>query len=120
MTSCNLSLRYTLAADAGDDDARPRFAIEPDAGDAHQVRFTAANLRSVDRLDVRWSTENRMKEDPVKAYLSRIGTKGGKATTETKAATARANGKRGGRPVGSKDSTPRKRRTESQAAGRKN
>jgi hypothetical protein len=112
MTSCNLSLRYTLAADAGDDDARPRFAIEPHAGDAHQVRFTAANLRSVDRLDVRWSSVDRMKEDPVKAYLSKIGARGRAANTPAQQSAARANGKQGGRPVGSKDSKPRKRRAD--------
>jgi general stress protein YciG len=35
---------------------------------------------------------------PVKKYLSEIGKKGGKAAGGDKAAAARENGKRGGRP----------------------
>jgi hypothetical protein len=111
MTACSLSLRYTLAPEDGASGAeRPRFAIEPDASDAHQVRFTATHLRSVDRLDVKWSSVDRMKEDPVKAYLSKIGAKGRAANTPAQRDAARANGKRGGRPAGSKDSKPRTRR----------
>lgn len=102
MTSCALQLRYRLAPADGAADSRPRFAIEPDAGQAHQVRFTATNLRSVDRLDVRWSSVDVMKQDPVKAYLAKIGAKGGaiggKAKTDAKAEAARANGAKGGRP----------------------
>lgn len=36
--------------------------------------------------------------DPVKAYLASIGRRGGKAAGGDKAAAARENGKRGGRP----------------------
>lgn len=46
--------------------------------------------------------------DPIHDYLSRIGTKGGLVTSAAKAKTARANGKKGGRPKGAKDSKPRK------------
>lgn len=110
MTACALSLRYTLAPDDGSEAERPRFTLEPDAGDAHQVRFSATRLRSVDRLDVKWSSVDCMKEDPVKAYLSKIGAKGGAAKTPAKAKAVRANGQLGGRPKGAKDAKPRKRR----------
>lgn len=102
MNTRALTLRYTLAPDGASETERPRFVIEPDAGDAHQVRFTATHLRSVDRLDVKWSSVDRMKEDPVKSYLAKIGAKGGKASTEAKVEAARANGAKGGRPKGSK------------------
>lgn len=39
-----------------------------------------------------------MSSDPVKQYLARIGRKGGKATSDDKAAAARENGAKGGRP----------------------
>ena len=38
----------------------------------------------------------------VTEWLSKIGTKGGKATSPAKAKAVRANGKLGGRPKGSK------------------
>jgi hypothetical protein len=38
------------------------------------------------------------RKNPVAAYLARMGRKGGKATSDAKAAAARANGKKGGRP----------------------
>ena len=34
----------------------------------------------------------------IKKYLASIGAKGGKSTSEAKAAAAKANGKKGGRP----------------------
>lgn len=46
--------------------------------------------------------------DAVSKYLSGIGRKGGESTSADKAAAARENGKRGGRPAGSKDSRPRR------------
>lgn len=118
MNACALSLRYTLAPEIAPNGAgeaeRPRFVIEPDAGDAHQVRFTATHLRSIDRLDVKWSSVGTMSVDPVKAYLAKIGARGGavggKAKTEAKAKAVRANGRLGGRPKGAKDAKPRKRR----------
>jgi hypothetical protein len=104
MTGGAVSLRYTLAPappSGANETERPRFTIEPDSGAAHQVRFTATHLRSVDRLDVRWSSAD-MTKDPVKAYLAKIGAKGGtiggKAKTDAKAEAARANGAKGGRP----------------------
>ena len=39
----------------------------------------------------------------VSAWLSKIGTKGGKVTSPAKAAAVRENGKLGGRPKGSKN-----------------
>jgi hypothetical protein len=39
----------------GTAEERPRLTIEPDAGDA-KVRFSATHLRSVDQLDVKWSS----------------------------------------------------------------
>jgi hypothetical protein len=43
-----------------------------------------------------------------KEYLSEIGKRGGKSQSPAKIAAVRANGQKGGRPKGSKDSTPRK------------
>lgn len=45
--------------------------------------------------------------DPVKAYLAKIGAQGGAASTPAKKAAAAVNGKKGGRPKGSKDTKPR-------------
>jgi len=36
--------------------------------------------------------------DPVRAYLAKIGKRGGSAKSERKAAACRANGAKGGRP----------------------
>jgi hypothetical protein len=108
MTACALSLRYTLTSEA--DGERPRFALEPDAGAAHQVKFSATNLRSVDRLDVKWSSIERMNNDGKNPAAVALGRLGRAANTPAQKAAARANGKRGGRPKGAKDSKPRKRR----------
>lgn len=48
--------------------------------------------------------------EPVRAYLAAIGSVGGSAKSKAKADAVRANGKKGGRPVGAKDSKPRVRR----------
>ena len=53
--------------------------------------------------------------DPVKAYLASIGRRGGKAAGGDKAAAARENGKRGGRPKGK--ATKRKSSNTSMSAG---
>lgn len=42
-------------------------------------------------------------------FLSRIGRKGGEAISPKKQSASRENGKTGGRPMGRKDSHPRKR-----------
>jgi hypothetical protein len=39
----------------------------------------------------------------VREYLSKIGTKGGRVTSPAKVRAVRKNGKRGGRPKGSKN-----------------
>lgn len=44
--------------------------------------------------------------DPIKEYLARIGRLGGSKTSEAKAAAARANGKKGGRPKKKPGRTP--------------
>lgn len=51
-----------------------------------------------------------MKKIPARvlAYLSEIGTKGGKVRSQKKADAVRENGKKGGRPKGAKDKKPRK------------
>ncbi len=45
----------------------------------------------------------------MKAYLAKIGARGGAAKSPTKAAASAANGAKGGRPKGAKDSKPRTR-----------
>lgn len=110
MTTTNqLSLCYTCRDDASGGGKLPRFEIEPDPANPRQVQFSATNLQSVDRLDVRWSTSATMKNDPVKAYLAKIGAKGRAANTPAQRQAAKLNGKKGGRPKGAKDSKPRTR-----------
>jgi hypothetical protein len=41
--------------------------------------------------------------EAVRQYLSKIGTKGGSVSSPAKARAVRKNGKRGGRPKGSKN-----------------
>ena len=49
-----------------------------------------------------------MKELDIHSAAQALGRLGGLAKSETKAKAVRKNGKRGGRPQGSKDSKPRK------------
>lgn len=49
-----------------------------------------------------------MSTDPIREYLSKIGAKGGQVGSAKQAAARRRNGKKGGRPKGSKDKQPRK------------
>ena len=97
MSTCQVSISYALSGAE-----HPRFTLEPGDG-----RFAAESLRSVDRLELRWSTPSM--DDQVRAYLAKIGSKGGKKSTPAKAEAARENAKRGGRPKGAKDSKPRTR-----------
>ena len=46
----------------------------------------------------------------VRDYLASIGARGGAGTSTAKAEAAAANGKKGGRPKGAKDSKPRVRK----------
>lgn len=46
--------------------------------------------------------------DPVTAFLARIGRKGGSRTSAAKTAANKRNAQSAGRPVGSKDTRPRK------------
>lgn len=43
------------------------------------------------------------KRNFITEYLRRIGKRGGESTSDAKAAAARENGKKGGRPKGSKN-----------------
>lgn len=108
MTTCNLSLRYTVADEVGATDAPPRFSLEPDAT-GNELHLTATNLRSIDRLAVRWSSAARMSNDGKNPAAVALGRLGGKVTSKAKAEAVRLNGKKGGRPVGAKDSKPRTR-----------
>ena len=108
MIACDLSLRYTIN-EASADSLRPRFEFEPDHDEPHQVRFSATNLRSVDRLDVRWSSVERMNTEGKNPAAVALGKLGRAANTKAQKEAARSNGKKGGRPKGSKDSKPRTR-----------
>lgn len=107
MTSHQLTIGYTLADNPQAESERPTFTAEP-AGSS-EVRFSATNLRSVDRLDVCWSNAWRMKNDGKNPAAVALGKLGRAANTKAQKEAARRNGAKGGRPAGSKDSKPRTR-----------
>lgn len=49
-----------------------------------------------------------MTNKAISKYLADLGRKGGKVSSEQKAAAARENGKAGGRPKGSKNKSPKR------------
>lgn len=108
MTTCALSINYTADETSA---SSPSFSIAPEASGSQRVRFSARNLRSVDRLDVCWSNAFAMKKNdkrnPAAVALGRLGRA---ANTPAQQDAARANGRKGGRPTGKKDVKPRKRR----------
>jgi hypothetical protein len=108
MTSVDFQVSMDMIHDGLKPEQRPRFELEP-GGD--QVRFSAINLRSVDRLNVRWSSVARMNSDGKNPAAVALGKLGRAANTKAQKEAARRNGANGGRPKGSKDSKPRKRRT---------
>lgn len=107
MNAHSLSLEYVLAPISRAES--PSFLIEP-AGD--HLKFSARNLRSVDRLDVRWSTALDMTTDGKNPAAVALGRLGRAANTKAQKEAARKNGTRGGRPKGAKDSKPRTRRAK--------